>query len=248
MQDSVRPLFRLPQLLGAIDDLLAVETTRHAGNLGLYTGDRPQRVDHHRRRLWLALGLSEGAVAGAHQVHGDRVLHATSAGQSEGYDALITDRTGLFLSITVADCTPILICDPERRAVAAIHAGWRGTVARIVAKTLAEMSATFGTDPRDCLASVGTCIDECEFEVGSEVAEQFDPAFVRWDELRAKHFVDLKAANQTQLLDAGLPAPQIEVSPYCTVQHNTDYFSYRAEQGRTGRMLALIGWRKNRKA
>ncbi|MCB0627330.1 MAG: laccase domain-containing protein, partial [Saprospiraceae bacterium] len=126
--------------------------------------------------------------------------------------------------------------------------GWRGTVARIVAKTLAEMSATFGTDPRDCLAYVGTCIDECEFEVGPEVAEQFDPAFVRWDELRAKHFVDLKAANRAQLLDAGLPALQIEVSPYCTVQHNADYFSYRAEQGRTGRMLALIGWRKNRKA
>jgi YfiH family protein len=142
----------------------------------------------------------------------------------------------------VADCTPILILDTATRAVAAIHAGWRGTEAQIVRKTLEAMQLEFGTQAKNCWAYVGTCIDECSFEVGPEVAEQFDPAFKRYD--AGRYFVDLKRANSAQLQAFGVPADQIETSPYSTVLHVEDYFSYRKEKGQTGRMLCAIGWKQ----
>ncbi|GAB3775064.1 hypothetical protein GCM10028818_18650 [Spirosoma horti] len=158
-----------------------------------------------------------------------------------GYDALITNKPGLLIGVTVADCVPILIYDPEHKAVAAIHAGWRGTVGGIVTKTLIQMQQQFGTNAGQCYAYVGTCIDACAFEVGPEVAEQFDTAFKRADADSDKSFVDLKAANAHLLVTAGIPERQIEVSIFSTIIHNDTYFSYRAEQGQTGRMLAVIG-------
>ena len=157
------------------------------------------------------------------------------------FDALLSNRPGILLAVSVADCTPILVFDARNRAVAAIHAGWPGTAARLVEKTLQRMAAEFGTAGPDCHAWVGTCIDECSFEVGDEVAEAFDPAFKRWDPAKQKFFVDLKKANAAQLLEFGVPAAQMEISAYSTVLHNADYFSHRNEKGVTGRMMAAIG-------
>lgn len=103
------------------------------------------------------------------------------------------------------------------------------------------MQQQFGTKAEECYAYVGTCIDECAFEVGPEVAEQFDTAFKRADAGSDKSFVDLKAANAHLLVTAGIPERKLEVSSFSTVLHNDTYFSYRAEQGQTGRMLAVIG-------
>lgn len=105
------------------------------------------------------------------------------------------------------------------------------------------MNENFGTQAQHCFAFVGTCIDECSFEVGDEVAEAFDTGFKRWDSDRQKFFVDLKKANAAQLVDAGIPDSQVEISPYSTVLHNEDYFSHRKEKGTTGRMMAVIGMR-----
>jgi polyphenol oxidase len=168
-------------------------------------------------------------------------LYATEGGAFEGYDALITNQPNVFVGVTVADCTPILIYDTQHQASAAIHAGWRGTVQQIVFKTLQAMHAHFGTQPEQCYAYVGTCIDACSFEVGPEVAEQFAPEFCTFNAAQQRHFIDLKAANVAQLRIFGLPDSHIEISPYSTVLHNDDYFSYRHENGHTGRMLALIG-------
>jgi polyphenol oxidase len=145
------------------------------------------------------------------------------------------------LAVSVADCTPILVFDSKNGASAAIHAGWRGTAAGIVEKTLARMAAEYGTRAADCFAYVGTCIDECSFEVGEEVAEAFSADFKRWDAVRGKFFVDLKCANAAQLWAIGLPPAQVEISPYSTVLHNADYFSHRSERGMTGRMMAVMG-------
>ena len=105
------------------------------------------------------------------------------------------------------------------------------------------MQEQFGTQPAQCFAYVGTCIDQDSFEVGPEVAEQFDEVYKRFDSNRQKFLIDLKAANAAQLVAAGIPASQTGISPYSTVLHNQDYFSYRAERGNTGRMLAVIGLR-----
>jgi polyphenol oxidase len=249
-QTTTSPLYRTSSLLGRFPGLLAAESTRHGGvskapyaslNLGNSTDDAPENVVENRTRFWQSLGVSAGQVATSHQVHGSEVLLVTQPGRHEGYDALITRQRGIVLAVTIADCTPVLIYDARQQAVAAIHAGWRGTVQEIVLKTLQKMRQQFGTDPADCHAYVGTCIDECSFEVGDEVAEQFSQDHKWFNERAGKYYVDLKKANRDQLLGAGLLPDRIELSAYSTVLHNQDYFSYRLEGGRTGRMLACIG-------
>ncbi|MEZ5039579.1 MAG: peptidoglycan editing factor PgeF [Saprospiraceae bacterium] len=242
--------FRRPMQLSSFPYLLVAESTRHGGcspmpyasmNLGLYSEDTAENVQKNRDTWFGRLGIAEGQVAGMHQVHSAEVLLVNQAGQYKGYDALITQQVGLYLTVTIADCTPILLFDAANQAVAAIHAGWRGTVGHIAAKTLAAMNAAFGTKAMDCYAYIGTCIDECSFEVDADVADHFTDPFKRWDEVRQKFFIDLKACNSAVLEKAGIPASQIEQSPYSTVLHNDDYFSYRKEKGKTGRMLGVIG-------
>lgn len=243
-----------PALLSQFPDLIAAESTRYGGvsvapfaslNLGINTDDLPENVDENRRRFFKVLGVEEyvAGFASSHQVHGTDVLFATEAGRYTGYDALITNKPGLLVGVTVADCVPVLIYDKANRAVAAVHAGWRGTVGRIVSKTLEAMQHQFGTKADECYAFVGTCIDECSFEVGPEVAEQFAVEFKRTDHQSTKAFINLKGANRQQLIDFGIPESQIDVSTFSTVLHNDRYFSYRAENGQTGRMLAIIGVR-----
>jgi YfiH family protein len=244
--------YRRPGIFAALPQLIAAESTRHGGlsqgnysslNLGLSTDDDPGVVAQNRQFFFQHLGIDPTQVASAHQVHGESIWQVEAAGRAEGYDALVSNVPNVFLSVTVADCTPILITDPGSRAVAAIHAGWRGTAAEIVAKTLAQLQEAYGTHPADCYAYIGTCIDECSFEVNADVADYFAAEYKRWDEALQKYFVDLKAANFAQLLRGGVPAQQIEVSPYSTVLHNADFFSYRKEKGVTGRMLNVIGYR-----
>lgn len=249
--DTTHPSYFTPAIFSAFTGLVAAESTRHGGvspapfaslNLGINTDDDPANVDENRRRFFTAVGAGpDMPFASAHQVHGTNILYTTQAGRFEGYDALITDQPGLLIGVTVADCVPILIYDLENRAVGAVHAGWRGTSGRLVAKTLAAMQQQFGTSAEHCYAYIGTCIDTDSFEVGDEVAEQFAPAFKRTNPTTGKTHVDLKAANAKFLTDFGIPQRQIDVSPFSTVLHNDTYFSYRAERGQTGRSLAVIG-------
>jgi YfiH family protein len=244
------PVVYRPAIFDKIQNTIAAESTRHGGvspfpyhslNAGYYTDDDPRNIRENRDRLFATLGISESQVASSHQVHGDQILLAEAPGCYEGYDALMTNCPGVFVAVTIADCTPILVCDPVNRAVAAIHAGWKGTAARIVEKTVEAMSHHFSTAPGDCLAYVGTCIDECSYEVGEEVGKQFDTPFARFDRASGKYCVDLKAANAAQLEGAGILRENIEISPFSTVLHNEDYFSHRKEKGVTGRMTAVIG-------
>jgi hypothetical protein len=106
------------------------------------------------------------------------------------------------------------------------------------------MTKEFGTKAENCYAYIGACISECSFEVDEDVAQFFDSDYKRWDEEKQKFFIDLKACNRSYLLALGVPTQQIETSPYCTVLQNEHFFSYRAEKGKTGRMLAAIGIKK----
>ena len=210
-------------------------------NLGLHTEDDIHLVQQNRALFCESLGWKEHQLAGAFQTHGDQVLRVHRPGQWEGYDAFMTNKTGILLSVTVADCTPILIYDAKQQAVGAAHAGWRGTVAGIGRKLLQSMRDAYDTKAADCWVYIGTCIGTSDFEVDSDVADHFTPSFKSWDADRGKFLVDLKAANAATIKAAGVPEDRIECSPFSTVTNNDQYFSHRAEKGKTGRMLAVIG-------
>ncbi|MBK8555401.1 MAG: peptidoglycan editing factor PgeF [Lewinellaceae bacterium] len=244
--------FHRPTVFNPFPQLIAAESTRHGGisqapyqalNLGKNTGDDPANVQKNRHIFASALDFQPQQLAWSKQVHGAEIALVRHACAVEGYDALISNTPGVVLSVSVADCTPILVYDAKNRAVAAIHAGWRGTVAGIVYKTLEAMHLEFGTMGSDCYAWVGTCIDACSYEVGDDVAGQFGAEHKQFDESRGKFCVDLKKANADQLRAFGLPEAQLEISPWSTVLHNHRYFSHRLEKGITGRMNAVIGMR-----
>ena len=243
-------MYRIPEIFLQFPGLIAAESTRHGGvspapfhslNLGGSTSDSTENVKINNNRFFEALGVKPEQIAKSHQVHGCEILKVTAGGRFEGYDALITNEKNIQLAVTIADCTPVLVYDPVNHAVAAIHAGWRGTAHNIVSKTVKALTMEYGSDPRNCFAYVGTCIDECSFEVGEEVAVNFESQHKRWDPSLKKFFINLKLANTDQLLLAGLVSDHICISAYSSVLNNEDYFSYRHEKGLTGRMLATIG-------
>ena len=207
------------------------------------------------------------------QIHSD-IIHSLTHAPTEPLagDGLITAEPGFLLGVLTADCLPVIVVDPRLRAVGVFHAGWRGTVKRIVEKGVGEMRCRFGSRPRDLLATIGPGIRSCCYEVGPEVREAFESQFAYGHELfretkerneihekypllfltaRApghselpkKIFVDLAQANRRQLLNAGVPAKSISDLRLCTACHLDLFFSHRAEKGVTGRMLAAVGMR-----
>jgi YfiH family protein len=155
-------------------------------------------------------------------------------------DALVTDLPGVVLTILTADCVPVLLYDPIRRAVGAVHAGWRGTHARIVPKTVETMQKRYGTDPRDLIVGIGPAIGGCCYEVGPEVAERFvayPDALL--PQTGGKYRLDTKEINRIQLIEIGVPETHIEVSPICTMCEHDRYFSYRAD-ATAGRFMSGI--------
>lgn len=243
-----------PSVFGDDDSLVAGFTTRAGGvseapyaslNLGRSTGDDKARVEENRRRLGAHLGFPPEAWVIAGQVHGDRILRADAAGLFPGYDGLVTRRAGLLLCISAADCAAVLLADRAAGVLGACHSGWRGTVQRISAKTVAEMEA-LGAQAGRMRAYVSPCISAEHFEVGEEVAARFDDTFVRRPEDfpdQQKPHVDLKAAIAAQLEAAGLSAAHVEVSPHGTIGESDTFFSHRAEGGVTGRMMGFVGRR-----
>lgn len=263
-----REMIDHPKIFSAFPNIIAAQSTRLGGvstgpfsslNLGLSTGDTRENVEENRRLLFSRIGIEEAQLASSGQEHGKEILFAKTSGRRKGFDAIITNEKNLFVAVSIADCTPVLVYDAEHGAVAAIHAGWRGTVQQIVAATLQRMKEEFGTRGQNCYAYIGACIAECSFEVGAEVAERFDSDCARAAEAHViseevnegasamksahKYFVDLKRANKKQLTEFGIPPGQVEVSDQCTLLNNDRYFSFRLEKGNTGRMLAVIGMR-----
>ena len=232
-------------------NIVAAQSTRLGGvsqapyfsmNLGLSVNDEKENVIKNRELFFGNLGIELSQLVMSKQVHGNKVYVAnTPIILGEGFDALITNEPGTFLAISVADCTPILIYDFKNNSIAAIHAGWNGTSAEIVKRTLQKMNENYGTKGFDCKAFIGACIGYENFEVGNEVAEQFDVDFKRFDAQKQKYYIDLKGANKKQLLDFGLSLENIEVSPYCTFKNEELFFSHRRDKGVTGRMIAVIG-------
>jgi polyphenol oxidase len=198
---------------------------------------------------WLIHGfgtrLSErwpGKYTRAKQVHSDIVFAADQPNPpailGEG-DAVITRTPGHVIGVRTADCVPILLVDPAHRAVAAVHAGWRGTVQNIVGKTVERMREEYGTRAGDLLAVIGPCIGECCYEVGPEVAAQFDQLLP--DRADPRH-LNLEEANRRELVAAGVPSEAIEPGSLCT-KCGEEFHSWRRDKEASGRMVAAIGIR-----
>ncbi len=242
-------------------------------NLGFTKDDSKAAVERNRAAFLRELGASAGPLVTLRQVHSDviRFVDAPPESQLVG-DGLITSTPGLLLAIQTADCLPIILVDSKHRAVGVFHAGWRGTVKRIVEKGVGEMRRRFGSRPSDLKAVIGPGVHGCCYEVGAEVREKFESQFAyaaklfreveESDPVREKYpmlfltarapghsdlpkkiFLDLVEANRRQLLAAGVPARSIEASPLCTNCRTDLLFSYRAEKGKTGRMMGVVGIR-----
>jgi polyphenol oxidase len=242
-------------------------------NLGFTEWDARENVKENRRRLQAAVGEPDFKMVSLLQFHSDAILQfeAAPTEPSRG-DAAVTKSAGLLLAVQTADCVPILLVDPKNRAVAAVHAGWRGTLARIVEKAIGRMQMQFGSQAADLQAAIGPAIGGCCYEVGTEVAAAFNGQFANagefFDELRTgdepnplqwlnmmppghqpppkKVLLDLKKANRLQLEAAGVPAGNIFVSDLCTGCRRDLLFSYRKEGAQSGRMMAVVGIRGSR--
>jgi YfiH family protein len=178
------------------------------------------------------------------QVHSSRVVVVDSA---TGYigegDALISDRPGMLVGVRTADCVPVLLLDARRRAVAVIHAGWRGSADEIAHNAVAAMRAEYGTEPADIHAAIGPCIRECCYEVGPDVAQRFARWIPALAGVESPVGIDLAAVNRMQLENAGVPVGQIYDCCLCTRCLVEDFHSYRRDGARSGRMISAIGIR-----
>jgi YfiH family protein len=216
-------------------------------NLGGNIGDAPEAVRANHVRMYQSLGVEDARACSVWQVHGVEVIHATAPHPERRWlaqaDALITDQTDLPLSMRFADCVPILFFDPVRRAIGMAHAGWRGTVGGVAGETVRAMCAAFGCQPADIRAVIGPSISRERYPVGDEVVQAAADHFgtideiVSYDDEGKAHF-DLWAANRIDLEQAGVRV--IEIAGICTAGNTHEFFSHRAEGGRTGRFGAVI--------
>lgn len=193
------------------------------------------------REIAVVFGAPGAGTAMLRQKHSNHVVfahHAWGGDRPEG-DAVLTDRPGVLVGVRTADCLPVLLMDPARRAVAAVHAGWRGVAGGILCNALQGMARAYGSRPSSIEAAVGPGIGVCCFEVGDEVAAQFEGEYV--DRRRIRPRVDLLAALRAQLIAAGVD--RVAACSECTSCDLGRYYSHRAERGRTGRMLAVVGVR-----
>jgi polyphenol oxidase len=246
-------------------------------NLGLTAEDERENVLRNRRLLAEAVsGDADTPLMMVRQIHSSLLVSVLAvpgndaAGRPCKGDGLMTDRPGILLGVQTADCTPVLIADRKTRAVAAFHAGWRGTVKRIVENGIGRMRLEFGSRPEDLVAAIGPGIGPCCYQVGEELLSEFESQFAYGRELfhevydsdpvRTRYpmlfltqrapghspigpslHLDVAEANRRQLLDAGLRPTSIRVIGGCTSCHRELFFSHRSSRGRAGRMLSVIG-------
>lgn len=248
----------------------AFSSTRHGGfskghyadfNINHYCGDSEEDICKNRALLCELLGIDDTLLLMPHQVHQteivaiDKVFLGLSAEEQkarlEGVDAVMTDVSGVCIGVSTADCIPVLLYDQVHRASCAIHAGWRGTVKRIVEEGVREMISVYGSRPEDMLAQIGPGIHLESFEVGDEVYDAFEKEGFQMETIskrypandgsaQEKWHIDLPECNRLQLLAAGVPMGQISVSPVDTYEQHDTYFSARRLGINSGRIFTGI--------
>ena len=219
-------------------------------SLALHTGEEREQIFANRKMIAESFGISqEWYFVVADQTHSDNI-HIVTKKETRGWeshksaiadcDALITDQKGVVLCVLTADCVPVLLYDPKKEVVAAVHAGWKGTKLKIVAKTVQKMQKLFGCSAENIVAGIAPAIGRCCYEVGEEVAQHFFDLREAFTTREDKYMLDLSFINKQQLLDSGLQKENIKISGICTACEVERYFSYRKEQGCSGRFMSMI--------
>ena len=242
-------------------------TTREGGvsegiysslNLGFSRGDDPEKVEENYQLICSAVGIDPASIVATRQIHSDIVRKVGAADKREHLsdpvpyeaDALITDESNVTLAVFTADCIPVLLYAEDSNAIGAAHAGWRGTVADIVGKTVKAMCEEYNGKPENIYAAIGAGIGVCCFETGAEVYEAVkalgldcDISTIAVDDKNGKYHVDLKEINRLLLVRAGVPDENIVISSECTKCSCEKYWSHRATNGERGTQAALISLR-----
>ena len=235
----VPKIFReFPEVRAAMT-LRGNSSTPYGFNLSAHIGDDPERVEANRRKAAEMLGFRPDHLAVQKQVHGNTIVEVDDGYQLGESDALYTSQNGWLLGISVADCVPVLLYDPDAGVVAGVHSGWRGTLAGIGSAAVEQISAAAGVRPENLRAWIGPSAGVCCYEVGPDVAELF-PAVHSCALENGKFLFDNRGAVLAGLLGAGLREQHIEVDMRCSICDER-FHSYRRDGGRSGRMYALIG-------
>ena len=217
-------------------------------NLGFRVGDSDDNVKENYKLLANDLKFSLDRAVLSHQTHTDNIRIVTESDWGKGIkvesdifdtDGLITNLKNTPLIVFSADCTPIIFYDAKKGVIAAVHAGWRGTVKKIAVKCVNMMIEKFKSSPSDIIAAVGPSIGSCCFEFGEEAPDIFDKKYLTKKD-NGKYLVDLWSFNEEQLLSVGIPEKNIDVSRICTVCNSDKFYSYRVHKEHTGRMVAVI--------
>ncbi|MDR2040140.1 MAG: peptidoglycan editing factor PgeF [Bacteroidales bacterium] len=249
----------------ASGNVTAFTTTRYGGyssgnyasfNLSYYSGDLTGNVDKNREELCRIIHILPDRLFAPYQVHGDEIfiidecfLHEKAERKDpllNGKDALITSFKDICIAVSTADCVPVLLYDPGKQIIGAVHAGWRGTCKRILQKVIRQMVTIWESDPSKLYAAIGPSIGPDAFEVGDEVyrsfaEESFDMELIaRYHQSSGKYHIDLWEANRLQLISEGVQQEKIEIAGICTRQHTDAFFSARELGISSGRMLTGI--------
>jgi len=239
---------RFPELFGN-PEIIHGFSTRKGGvspppfntlNCGTNTSDIKRSIGKNRLRFLQSFNISSDDLAIPQQVHENKIVNVKEPVFFEATDGLITNIPGIVLSIQVADCVPIYLYDPTKKVIGLVHAGWQGSAQKIVQKAVSEMQNHFNSKTSDILSFIGPSIGPCCYEVSHEVLAQFPDSCVN------KNHLDLWKANVLQLEMSGLDSNKIFVSGICTKCHANLFFSHRASGGKTGRMLAVFGFRNKK--
>jgi YfiH family protein len=222
-------------------------------NLGLHVGDNPEHVKTNRRIIAEALNLDADRLTCAEQVHGSSIaiIDEELAGRGSksfddalyGVDALITAHPGTPLALFYADCVPVVVVEPFQKVVAVIHAGWRGIFAGIIENAVREMKEFKGVDAERMIAFIGPSIGSCCFQVDNDLVNRFKERFERYDAvmwLEADNHIKLHELARLQLADCGIDSTRVSLMNLCTSCNSEKLFSYRADNGNTGRQAAIV--------
>jgi YfiH family protein len=221
-------------------------------NLAGFDEDSSENIYENRRRF-LRVFNGGYTLTTAWQVHGDDIKTVKSpedvSETDAKFDALISNLPEVLIGVKTADCVPVLLGDPVKKAFAAVHAGWRGTVQSIVVKAIEKMKVEYGTDPAELICAIGPAAGCKNYEIGQDVIDAFGDKFSTSGKLftptsEGHALIDLHLANKDQLIGAGVLEENIYTAPFCTMERPDLFFSYRLEKkryGKTGRLLSVIG-------
>jgi polyphenol oxidase len=209
-------------------------------NLSFNVGDERLNVLENRERFFGALKIGLDELAIPRQVQGGLVRRVDAQGGYGACDGLITNSYGLFLTVSTADCPTLYLYDPVKKAIGAVHAGWRGSSMNIVSRAVKLMREEYGTIVSNLIVFIAPAAGVCCYEVGEDVAKNFKDEFIIRSEKRNPH-LDLKMHNRRELLESGVLVSNVEISEYCTICTPELFHSYRRDGQKSGRMLGVIG-------